>query len=315
MIQETAERLKNNIEKVICGKEEAVKMLIAALFCRGHVLLEDVPGTGKTTLALATAKSVGCSFGRIQFTPDLLPSDITGVNFYSQKNENFKFRKGPVFSGVLLADEINRAAPRTQSALLECMEEKQITTDGKSYDLPFPFMVIATQNPLELQGTFPLPEAQLDRFFMSMNLGYPSREAEINILSGNGGRVNESNLEAVANEEEIKECINEIAHIHVAKCIIEYILDIAKKTRTDSRFCLGISPRGCIDTLNASKAIAAIDGRKYVIPDDIIKIIPLIVAHRIIPFASEISDIRQKHELIKKIISEITVPKEELWKF
>lgn len=315
MIQKTADRIIENIEKAVSLKNETAEMLTAALFCRGHVLMEDVPGTGKTALAESAAKSVGCTFGRIQFTPDLLPSDITGVNFYSQKNESFTFRKGPVFSGILLGDEINRAAPRTQSALLECMEERQVTADGKSYPLPFPFMVIATQNPLEYQGTFPLPEAQLDRFFMSLTPGYPTRETELKILSGEIGRERIGELNAVADEAELRECMDEVKKIHAANCITAYLLDIAEKTRNDSRFILGISPRGCLDTLNCAKAVAAMSGREYVIPDDIIKVIPYTVSHRIIPSAHENTALDKKRSLIVQTVSEIPVPGEELWKF
>lgn len=315
MITEVSESLRKNIQKVFWGNEENLDMLIAAILCGGHVLLEDVPGTGKTTLASAAAKSIDAAFGRIQFTPDLLPSDITGVNFYSQKNEDFSFRKGPVFSGVLLADEINRAAPRTQSALLECMEERQVTIDNQTYQLPFPFMVIATQNPLELQGTFPLPEAQLDRFFISMTSGYPSRNAELKILSGEIGRCNENTLSAVAGEKEIRECMEEVKNIHTAECILSYLLDIAEKTRSDSRFILGISPRGCLDTINCAKASAAMNGRKFVIPDDIIKALPYTAAHRIIPSMHEYMPLEKKRELIMQTVSQVAVPKEELWKF
>lgn len=315
MIQKIADKILKNIEKAVSLTDETAEMLTAALFCHGHVLIEDVPGTGKTSLAESTAKSVGCTFGRIQFTPDLLPSDITGVNFYSQKNESFTFRKGPVFSGMLLADEINRAAPRTQSALLECMEERQVTADGKSYPLPFPFMVIATQNPLEYQGTFPLPEAQLDRFFMSLSPGYPARETELKILSGEIGRERISELSAAADEAEIRECMDEVKKIRSTDCITAYLLDIAEKTRNDSRFILGISPRGCLDTLNAAKAVSAMSGRGYVIPDDIIRVIPFTAAHRIIPYAHENSALAKKRSLIKQIVSEIPVPGEQLWKF
>ena len=315
MITQVTQKLRDNIKKVFSGNEENLDMLISAILCGGHILLEDVPGTGKTTLGLAAAKSMGVSFGRIQFTPDLLPSDITGVNFYSQKSEDFSFRKGPVFTGILLADEINRAAPRTQSALLECMEERQVTADGKTYELPFPFMVIATQNPLELSGTFPLPEAQLDRFFISMTPGYPSRDAELKILTGEIGRCAEDTLTAVADENEIRECMKELQQIKAAECILSYLLDIAEKTRSDNRYMLGISPRGCLDTINCARAIAAMNDRKFVIPDDIIMALPYTTAHRIIPSMHEYTSLEKRRELIKQTISEISVPKEELWKF
>lgn len=315
MIFETAKRIKECIKKVICGKDDAIDLLITALFCRGHILLEDVPGTGKTALASAAAKSVDCPFGRIQFTPDLLPSDITGINFYSQKNENFSFKKGPVFTGILLADEINRAAPRTQSALLECMEERQVTADGNTYDLPFPFMVIATQNPLESYGTFPLPEAQLDRFFISMELGYPEKEFEKQIIMGKKGRIKESEIMSAADENEIKKCIAEAEEVHTADCIVDYVLNIAAKTRNDNRFYLGISTRSCIDVIKASKAYAAISGRSYVIPNDIIRMLPAVTAHRILPENSDISNLKSKRELICEIISETEVPQENIWKF
>lgn len=315
MITQTTSKLKANIKKAFAGNEECIDMIISAVICGGHILLEDVPGTGKTTLALAAAKSMNVSFGRIQFTPDLLPSDITGVNFYSQKNEDFSFRKGPVFAGIVLADEINRAAPRTQSALLECMEERQVTADGETHPLPFPFMVIATQNPLELSGTFPLPEAQLDRFFISMTPGYPSREAELMILSGKTGRTIEGSLSAVADEAEIKECMEEVRQVKTAECVLSYLLDIAAKTRSDSRFMLGISPRGCLDTISCAKALAAMNDRSFVIPDDIIKALPYTASHRIIPSSHEYTPLHKKRELIMQAVSETPVPKEELWKF
>lgn len=315
MIQETARKIQENMGRIILGKDEEILMLTVSLLCGGHVLLEDVPGTGKTTLALCAARTVGCKFGRIQFTPDLLPSDITGVNFYSQRNESFTFRKGPVFSGILLADEINRAAPRTQSALLECMEERQVTADGKSFELPFPFMVIATQNPLEMHGTYPLLEAQLDRFFMSMSTGYPSRESELAMLMGNGGRRNMTDIGAVVSEDDVRACMAEASGIHVSECIAQYILDIAQKTRNSREYYLGISPRGCIDILSGAKVLAGVEGRSYVIPDDVQRLAPYVFSHRITAFSSEISSLLSKRELIAETVSEIPVPKEELWKF
>jgi MoxR-like ATPase len=276
------QRVINNVEKVIVGKAESVAFSLIAVICNGHILIEDVPGVGKTVLTKAIARSIGCSFKRIQFTPDLLPSDVTGVSIYNQKTGNFEFRAGPIMSQIVLADEINRATPKTQSALLEAMEETQITIDGATYHLPVPFMVMATQNPIEYEGTFPLPEAQLDRFLMNIKLGYPKVSDEMNILDTHQFHHPLDDLEQIMAAEELIVIQKQIRSIHVDPSIREYIVAIANATRNHNNIYLGSSPRGSLALYRASQALAAIRGRGYVIPDDVKLLTKPTLAHRII---------------------------------
>ncbi len=276
------QRIINNVEKVIVGKAESVAFSLIAVICNGHVLIEDVPGVGKTVLTKAIARSIGCSFKRIQFTPDLLPSDVTGVSIYNQKTGNFEFRAGPIMSQIVLADEINRATPKTQSALLEAMEEIQITIDGITYRLPEPFMVMATQNPIEYEGTFPLPEAQLDRFMMNIKLGYPKVSDEMNILDTHQYHHPLDDLEQIMVAEELVVIQKQIRSIHVDPSIREYIVAIANATRNHNNIYLGSSPRGSLALYRASQALAAIRGRGYVIPDDVKLLAKPTLGHRII---------------------------------
>ena len=276
------QRVINNVEKVIVGKAESVAFSLIAVICNGHVLIEDVPGVGKTVLTKAIARSIGCSFKRIQFTPDLLPSDVTGVSIYNQKTGNFEFRPGPIMSQVVLADEINRATPKTQSALLEAMEENQITIDGVTYRLPEPFMVMATQNPIEYEGTFPLPEAQLDRFMMNIKLGYPKLSDEMDILDTHQFHHPLDDLEQIMVAEDLVVIQKQIRSIHVDPSIREYIVAIANATRNHNNIYLGSSPRGSLSLYRASQALAAIRGRGYVIPDDVKLLTKPTLAHRII---------------------------------
>jgi MoxR-like ATPase len=276
------QRVINNVEKVIVGKAESVAFSLIAVICNGHVLIEDVPGVGKTVLTKAIAKSIGCSFKRIQFTPDLLPSDVTGVSIYNQKTGNFEFRPGPIMAQIVLADEVNRATPKTQSALLEAMEEAQVTIDGVTYQLPDPFMVMATQNPIEYEGTFPLPEAQLDRFMMNITLGYPRMQDEMNILDTHQFHHPLDDIEQIMRAEELVQIQNQVRAVHVDPSIREYIVSLTGATRSHNNIYLGSSPRGSLALFRASQALAAIRGRGYVIPDDIKLLAKTTLAHRII---------------------------------
>jgi MoxR-like ATPase len=277
-----SERLTANVENVIVGKHHEVQLALIALLCQGHVLLEDVPGVGKTMLAKTIARSLGCSFKRIQFTPDLLPSDVTGVSIYNQKTGEFEYRPGPVLAQIVLADEINRATPKTQSALLETMEEKQVTVDRVTYPLPQPFIVLATQNPIEYEGTFPLPEAQLDRFLMRVSLGYPNRSEEIEVLSRQEQVHPLSTLKQVVPSNELTAAQQAIKSVHVDRLIKEYIVAVVSATRKHDDIYLGASPRGSLGLQSAAQARAAIMGRDYVIPDDIKALAESILAHRLI---------------------------------
>jgi MoxR-like ATPase len=299
----------NNLEKVIIGKKEVIKLALTSLFAGGHLLIEDVPGTGKTTLALGIAKSIGGIFRRIQFTSDLLPSDIIGVTIYSQKNESFEFKPGPIFANIVLADEINRTTPKTQSALLESMNENQVTVDNKTYPLPKPFMVIATQNPLEIYGTYPLPESQLDRFMMRIKMGYPPSDKEKEIILSHKFSRPLDNISAVINPEDVLEIQKRIKNVKISNELMDYIVEIIKRTRSSDLIKIGASPRASILFSRACQAYAFVNGRDYVIPDDIKTLAIPILVHRLIP-KGKISDGRREEveDIIRDIISRITVP-------
>lgn len=310
-IKDLAETIKQNIGKVIVGKNDVLHKVVVALFAGGHILMEDMPGTGKTTLAKSLAKSLEVKFTRAQFTPDLLPSDLTGINFYSQKESEFVFRPGPVFSNILLADEINRATPRTQSSLLECMEEGQISVDGVTYRLEQPFLVIATQNPIEIQGTFPLPEAQLDRFFMRLSMGYPAKESETDMLSR---FINESPLDSlapVASKEQILQARTAVKKITVSDAVKSYIVDISNASRSYPGIRLGVSPRGSLALMKASQIQAVLLGRDYVTPDDVKAMAVPVLSHRIIgKAASSLKESRPNSEIVAELLNAVAVPTE-----
>jgi MoxR-like ATPase len=295
-IQETGEKVLANVERVIVGKHHEVRLALVALLCRGHLLIEDVPGTGKTVLAKAIARSLGCSFRRIQFTPDLLPSDVTGLSIYNQKTQEFEFRPGPIMAQVVLADEINRATPKTQSALLECMEERQATIDGTSYAMPDPFLVIATQNPIEYEGTFALPEAQLDRFMLRLRLGYPQPIEEIVILDEQKRSHPLEDLEVVCSVEDLRAMQSAVREIYVDSTVSDYIVRLVNGSRNHPDVYLGASPRGSIALYRAGQALAGLLGRDYVIPDDIKALAEPALAHRlIIKTGSSIHDVQSGH--------------------
>jgi MoxR-like ATPase len=281
-IQESAERVAANVERVIVGKHREVRLALVALLCQGHLLIEDVPGTGKTMLARAIAKSLDCAFRRIQFTPDLLPTDVTGLSIYNQKTQEFEFRPGPIVSQVVLADEINRATPKTQSALLEAMEERHVTVDGTTRALPEPFMVIATQNPIEYEGTFPLPEAQLDRFMLRLRMGYPEPMDEMLILDEQKRAHPVDSLQPVADGPAVVEMQRSVREVYVDPAISDYIVRLVSATRTHPDVYLGASPRGSLALYRASQAFAALTGRDYVIPDDVKALAEPALAHRVI---------------------------------
>jgi MoxR-like ATPase len=281
-VQEPAERVVANVERVIVGKHAEVRLAMVALLCEGHILIEDVPGVGKTMLAKAISRSIGCTFRRIQFTPDLLPSDVTGLSIFNQKTQEFEFRPGPIMAQVVLADEINRATPKTQSALLECMEEKQATIDGVTHEMPTPFLVMATQNPIEYEGTFALPEAQLDRFMLRLRMGYPKAVEEIVILDEQKRRHPIDELRQVIDAEELHQMQMATKEIYVDQAIAEYIVRLTGATREHGDVYLGASPRGSINLYRAVQATAALDGRDYAIPDDVKQLAVPILAHRLI---------------------------------
>ena len=278
-----AGKLRENVKKVIIGKDEVIDKVTLCLFCGGHILLEDIPGTGKTTMAKAFARSIDSDFARVQFTPDLLPSELTGINYYNQKEGAFEFKPGSVFTNILLGDEINRATPRTQSALLECMEEGQVSVDGKTYPLEKPFLVIATQNPVEIQGTFPLPEAQLDRFFMRVNLGYPTPEEEADILERfTGGAHPMEELRPICSAQDVVDLQEQVSQVYSSKEVRAYISQIAQASRKNPSLQLGVSTRGAIFLLRGAQARALLQGRDFVAPEDVQKMVLPVLAHRVI---------------------------------
>jgi MoxR-like ATPase len=304
--QTLIESIVNNIEKVIVGKRETVELSVISLFSQGHLLIEDVPGVGKTMLARSLACSIGSSFGRIQFTPDMLPSDVTGVSIYSQATQKFEFRPGPIMADIVLADEINRATPKTQSALLEAMQERQVTVDGITHPLPRLFMVLATQNPIEYEGTFRLPEAQLDRFLMRIKLDYPSFDDEINVLKQQLLRHPIEELGPVVTADEVLQPQDDIRHVHVENSIYRYIVELVRKTRQHDDTYLGASPRGSLGLLRASQARAVLQGRDFVIPDDVKALASAVLGHRIIlaPGAHlrDMDESKVMNELLDKVI-------------
>lgn len=281
-IQELAVRLKDNIQNVIVGKAKVVELIMISLICQGHMLLEDVPGMGKTMLVRTLARSMGCSFNRIQFTPDLLPSDILGVSVYNQKNNEFEFKSGPIMAQIVLADEINRTSPRTQASLLECMEEDQVTVDGVTYKLPRPFMILATQNPVEYGGTYPLPEAQLDRFLIKAHLGYPTYDEEMEILDRLENRHPISEIRQVFEINDLINMQSTVAEVHIDESLKDYIVKLVQATRTHPDVALGASPRGSLALMKTSKAMAGLNGRDFVVPDEIKKLAVPTLAHRLV---------------------------------
>lgn len=307
-VKQVAERVIANVEQVIVGKRDAIELVLIALLCKGHVLLEDVPGTGKTMLAKAIARSIGCSFKRIQFTPDLLPSDVTGISIFNQQTREFEFRPGPVIAQIVLADEINRATPKTQSALLEAMEEHQITVDGTTYPLPQPFIVLATQNPIEYEGTFPLPEAQLDRFLLRIHLGYASRMDEINILRRQRQSHPIDDLTQVVSVETLLALQERIKDIYLDEAIEEYIVSLVTATRHHEDVYLGASARGSLSLYRTAQAKAALVGRDYVVPDDIKALAEPVLGHRLIVNpAARIRNIAAP-AIMNDILSAVSVP-------
>lgn len=312
-VQEYAVKLRSNISKIIKGKDDKIDLVIMALLSGGHVLLDDVPGTGKTVLAKALARSIDAGFSRIQFTPDLLPSDITGIHFFNMKEQEFMFRAGPVFTNILLADEINRATPRTQSALLQCMEEKQVTIDGELFLIDKPFIVLATQNPVETAGTYPLPEAQLDRFMIKLSVGYSDRESEMQILDNSRAVHPVENLTAVTDKTELLEMMNRVENIKVNDAVRGYIADIGNASRHNSEIKLGLSTRGLIALKNMSQARAALRGREFVTPDDVKTVAPYVCVHRLICRSTVMRDPDSaKREILDKMIKELPVPTEQI---
>lgn len=307
-VQAISQKLVENVERVIVGKREPVQLAVIALLCQGHLLIEDVPGTGKTMLAKSIARSLGCQFRRIQFTPDMLPSDVTGVSVFNQKTREFEFRPGPVLAQIVLTDEINRATPKTQSALLEAMEERQITVDGVTYPMPQPFLVLATQNPIEYEGTFPLPEAQLDRFMMRVSLGYPETVDELKMLDEQQHAHPITRISQVVSSEELVQAQEQIRDVHIGDLVKEYIVKLVRTTRKHPDVYLGASPRGSIALYKTGQARAALLGRDYVQPDDIKALAMVTLAHRLIISPSARIRNVDPRAVIQEILDSTPVP-------
>ncbi|MFG2331152.1 AAA family ATPase [Streptomyces sp. NPDC048604] len=303
-----ADRIRRSVESVIEGKPEVVRLALTVLLAEGHLLIEDVPGVGKTMLAKTLAQSVDCSVRRIQFTPDLLPSDITGVSIYDQQRRDFEFKPGAIFAQIVIGDEINRASPKTQSALLESMEERQVTIDGQSYELPSPFMVVATQNPVEMEGTYPLPEAQRDRFMARVSMGYPSPEAELAMLDVHGSVSPLDELQPVAHAHDVLKLIDAVRTVHVAEAVRRYAVELVSATRNHPDLRLGASPRATLHLLRAAKASAALSGRDYVLPDDVQALAGPVLAHRLLPTAQAQLNRRSAEQVVLDILQRTPVP-------
>jgi MoxR-like ATPase len=312
MVAELAIRVRENIQKVIVGKDEVIDLALVAILCEGHILIEDVPGIGKTTLARSIAASLGCTFRRIQFTPDLLPSDVTGISYFNQKAQEFQFRPGPIISQVVLADEINRATPRTQSALLEAMQERQITVDGETYPLPRPFLVLATQNPIELEGTFPLPEAQVDRFLIKLPIGYPTEAEEHAMLLRFAREDPLEDLAPVVTPDDLLRMQEQVRDVRVEESVRGYVVDIVRATRAHQDIQLGVSPRGTLALYNCARALAAIRGRAYVLPDDVKLLAPYVLTHRVLISPATRLRGRQLTDVLMDVIATVPVPVEKL---
>jgi len=307
-VQQVAEKIIDNVAKVIFGKREAIELTVVGLLCQGHLLIEDVPGVGKTMLARSLARSIGCKFSRIQFTPDMLPSDVTGVSVFNQKNREFEFRPGPIMAQIVLTDEINRATPKTQAALLEAMEERQVTVDGVTYPMDKPFLVLATQNPIEYEGTFPLPEAQLDRFLLRINIGYPDKDRELDILDSQQYQHPINTIEQVVEEQELLAVQESLKEVYVDPLIKTYIVEIVNQTRRHPEVYLGASPRGSLTLYRTAQAFAALRGRDYVIPDEIKALAPAALAHRmIVSPAARIKDV-SSDAVLTDILASVPVP-------
>ncbi|MCJ7661432.1 MAG: MoxR family ATPase [Anaerolineales bacterium] len=307
-LQEFAEKIVQNIEKVIIGKRDSVELAVVSLLCQGHLLIEDVPGVGKTMLARSLSRSIGCSFSRIQFTPDMLPSDVTGVSIYNQVSREFEFRAGPIMAQVVLSDEINRATPKTQAALLEAMEERQVTVDGITHQLPRPFMVLATQNPIEYEGTFPLPEAQLDRFLLRVRLGYPKKSDEILILDRQQFKHPIEELDKVVSVEEVLLAQETVKNVYVAPAVKSYLVELTRRTREYPEVYLGASPRGSLTLYRAGQARAAMNGRDFVLPDDIKALAEVALGHRVILGPSARLRDLSATQVVEEILSSVPVP-------
>jgi MoxR-like ATPase len=308
-VQEISARIATNIERVIDGKAEVVRLTMVVLLAEGHLLIEDVPGVGKTKLAKALARSIDCSVRRIQFTPDLLPSDVTGVSVYNQESRDFEFRPGAVFANLVVGDEINRASPKTQSALLECMEERQVTVDGVTYVLESPFMVVATQNPIEMEGTYPLPEAQRDRFTARVSMGYPDTTAEMTMLVDHAGRDPLETLKPVSTALEVRALIEAVHDTHVSDAVRRYAVDLVNATRRSPDLRLGAPPRATLQLLRAAKALAALEGRSYVLPDDLQRLALPVLAHRVLPTAESQIARRSTDGIVGDVVRRVAIPR------
>jgi MoxR-like ATPase len=305
---DVAKQVSSAVQTVISGKPGAIRLALTVLLAEGHILIEDVPGVGKTQLAKALARSIDCSVRRVQFTPDLLPSDITGVNAYNQELREFEFKPGPIFANIVLGDEINRASPKTQSAMLESMEERQVTVDGSTYQLEPPFMVIATQNPVEMEGTYPLPEAQRDRFMSRISIGYPDRASELAMLDSHGGGSPLEELKPVAHASDVLALVKAVRDVHVSASIRQYIIDLVNATRVSAELRLGASPRAALHLLRASRAHAALDERDFVIPDDVQTLAVPVLAHRLLPSAEAMVGRELPDQVLSGIVQRLPLP-------